>query len=746
MHGSFDTNLNQGALGAEMMVEKFLTFSLRNWKIVLTGTAVSILLAIVFIMTAVPVYVASTQILLDTRRERANSIDRSVLDFNYDAVGLENMMTILQSSSLINRVVKQQKLDEDPEFNADLTGSSSSLLSNLYGFISKQLSADPKSNAPRAQSTQDEADISGVVEAFKAALTVERSPRTYVVVVSVKSTSPEKAAKLANAVADAFAVDALDARLESARRASSWLSERLSQLKIQLRDSEEAVSRFRSENNLVRAANMTLNEQQLSEMNAKLVNARTETAGAKVKYDQLQSLLEAGGYEKAQALPDVLKSGVIANLRAQEADVSRREADLVARYGERHPLVVNVRAERADVQKAILAETQRLATNLKNEYEVARARQQALETNLREITGLTGSDDKIAINLRELERTAAVNKMLFEDFLSRAKLTQEQSTFEARDSRVISLAVPPSIPSYPKKTLTLTIGVFLGLLIGFGCAILIEILNAGFTTNNQVEQLLNLPVLAAINNWSTEQLTIAGKILPLHRFIVEKPLSRLSESIRTLRTGIRMSDVDRPPQVIQFASAIPNEGKTTLATCLAYSIAAGGGRVILIDSDMRNPSLSRAMSMQKQLGLVDYLVEEVQLEHIIHKGAPNEPDIVAAGSKTNNPPDLIGSERMRHLIENLRTYYDFIILDSPPVGPVIDSVILSTIVDKVVVVVRWSSTARQTVLQCVNKLSSTKKVAGIVFNLVDELRAEKYGRYAYSYYYRNRYYKNYYVE
>ena len=241
-------------------------------------------------------------------------------------------------------------------------------------------------------------------------------------------------------------------------------------------------------------------------------------------------------------------------------------------------------------------------------------------------------------------------------------------------------------------------------------------------------------------------MTIDSQVQSLHKFIVAKPLSRLSESIRSLKTGIRMSDVDRPPQVIQFASAIPNEGKTTLATCLAYSMSSGGARVLLLDADMRNPSLTRNMGLQKQLGLVDYLVETSPFEQIVKKGNEGEPDMIAAGSKTNNPPDLLGSERLRTLIEGLRTYYDYIIIDSPPVGPVVDSIILSTIVDKVVVVVRWSSTARQMVSQCVNKLAATKKVAGIVFNLVDEARAEKYGRYAYSYYYRNRYYKNYYVE
>ena len=207
-----------------------------------------------------------------------------------------------------------------------------------------------------------------------------------------------------------------------------------------------------------------------------------------------------------------------------------------------------------------------------------------------------------------------------------------------------------------------------------------------------------------------------------------------------------MSDVDNPPRVIQFVSSIPNEGKTTLATCFAFSVSSGGGRVLLIDCDLRNPTLSRNLGAGRRIGLVDYLVETAGLDDIIQQSGSGEPDFISAGSKSNNPPDLIGSERMRHLIELLRDHYDYIVIDSPPIGPVSDSVIMSTIVDKIVVVVRWSSTARQMVAQCINKIRGSKKIAGVVFNLVDETRAEKYGRYAYSYYYRNRYYKNYYVE
>ena len=696
-------------------------------------------------MLATPIYSATTQLLLDTRREKVVGVDQVLSDAIFDQTMVENQVTILQSNSLMRRVVEKENLVEDSEFGAR-DAPDTMTLSNLYGSVLSQFFPSAAGQTPSVPELQPEQRVSASIEALKAATLIDRLPRSFVITVSVRSRDRLKAARLSNALADAFIVDKLDARFEAAQKASAWLSDRLGELRIQLRDSEEAVNRFRVENGLIRAANMTLNEQQLSEMNAKLVSARTDTAEKKAKYDQLEVLVEAGGIEKAQSLPDVLKSTVISSLRGQEADVSRREADLIARYGERHPLVVNVRAERADIRNAIASETQRIASNLKNEFEVAKARETALEKSLREVTGQTGSDDKIAIRLRELERTASVNKMLFEDFLSRAKLTQEQSTFEARESRVINPATPPLKAAYPQKTLILFVAATLGILLGTVGAMAIESLNVGFTTHSQVEALLQLPVLSSINRMNAGELTVNGEKLPLHEFIVVKPLSRLSEAVRSLRTGVRMSDVDHPPKVIQMTSAIPNEGKTTLALSLAASTAAGGARVVLIDGDLRNPSTSRAIGASKEVGLVDILVGNASPEQVIISNGKNRPDIIAAGTRTQNPPDLLGSERMRVLIDWLREHYDLVVIDTPPVGPVVDAVIVSDLVDKIVFVVRWSETARQMVSQCINRLSAKRRVAGIVFNLVDEQKAEKYGKYAYSYYYRNRYYKNYYVE
>lgn len=246
----------------------------------------------------------------------------------------------------------------------------------------------------------------------------------------------------------------------------------------------------------------------------------------------------------------MMNSGSIADLRKQEDDLSRQVADLLTRYTDRHPSVVNLRAQLADVHRAITAEIVRLTSNIKNEYELAKAREEGLEKTLRDATGQNDLDNSKAITLRELERTAAVNKTLFEDFLQRAKVTEEQATFETRDSRVISAAQAPGAPSSPKTGLILAISLAFGLFAGAGGAYIVELLNNGFTTPRQVEELLEVPLLASISRMESRDLTADGVVLAIPRYPLVKPLSRFSEAIRSLRSSVQMSDVDDPPRVI----------------------------------------------------------------------------------------------------------------------------------------------------------------------------------------------------
>jgi uncharacterized protein involved in exopolysaccharide biosynthesis len=279
-----------------------------------------------------------------------------------------------------------------------------------------------------------------------------------VIAIAVTSQEPAKAALLANAVADAYVVDQLDARYDAAKTASNWLAQRMEEMRKQVQQSEEAVAKFRRENNLVSTSSegkLTISEQQLSELNAKLVTARSETAARRAAYEQAEKMQEQGG--SLETVPEVVRSPVISALRSQQSVAAQKVAELASRYNNDHPLIVRSRAELRDINNSISAETARIITNLKNEYDVAKAREDSMQKSLDQISGASGTDNSVGIRLRELERINAANKTLFENFLSQAKITAAQSTFDARDSRIITPASKPDSPSYPRKTLLLSL-------------------------------------------------------------------------------------------------------------------------------------------------------------------------------------------------------------------------------------------------------------------------------------------------
>jgi succinoglycan biosynthesis transport protein ExoP len=700
----------------------YVNFVWRHWVFIAATAAVVLVVALIYLARATPLYTASTQVLLEMKGEKAPGDTSSDGKIHEQATVIENQLAVLKSDSLLRRVVIKERLAAPVPIKERQSLS--------------QVSPEEDAKAAEAQSIQNG------INHLRGALVARRSGQASVLDISITWEDPVKAAQLANAVADAFVVDQLDARFEAAKRASGWLSDRIVELRQQLRNSEDAVAGFRSAHGLIRTGtNVALNDQQLADLNGKLLAARTDTAEKKTRVDFLADV--AAGKKSLDSLPasfqSTVQSGVMGTLRQKLADASQRQADLLARYNSRHPAVVTVEAEKRDIERSIAAETQRMVEAVRNEYALAKARESATEQAMREATGQGGLDSDDAIRLRELERTAAVNKSLFEDFLQKAKVTEEQSTFRARDVRVITPAQPGG-QSFPNIGRILVIALFVGVGLGVGGAMAIEMLNVGFTTTREIEELLEIPVLATIVKMDKNKLKKDGATIPVPFFQIHAPLSAFSESIRTLRSGILMSDVDCPPKVIHVTSTSPNEGKSTIAVSLAISAASSGLKVALVDADLRHPASSRLFKLEQKKGLVDLLTGAAAVGETMFR--KDSLVVIPAGAKSLNPPDLLGSERMKAFVAQLKDNFDYVVIDTPPVGPVVDSVIVAGLADKTIFVVRWASTPRDLIQVAIQKMSAQKRVSGVVLNLLVTSRGRTYG--ADTYYGRE--YAKYYSE
>jgi polysaccharide biosynthesis transport protein len=704
-------------------LRQYLNFFWRHWMFIASVAALVFVIAVVYLARATPLYTATTQVLLEPPTKAPT--DTGSTEFyrlsNYSFI--ENQLAIIRSNPVLRRVVIKERLAVPPPT------------------ATEPQSTDPSKESPT--SADDESILDGI-NTLRGALAVSRSGQAQVLSISITWTDPARAAQLANAVANAYVVSQLDSRFESAKQASGWLSDRLVELRQQLRDSEEAVTKFRNEHGLIRTGpTIALNDQQLADLNSKLMAARTDVAEKKTRVDFLADV--ARGKKTLESLPDTFQSAgpsVMSALRGKLADASQREADLLARYSSRHPAVVTVDAEKRDIERSISGETQRMVQAVNNEYALAKARLDATEQAMREATGQGGLNYDDSVRLRELERTAAVNKSLFEDVLQKAKITDEQSTFRPQEARVIMPAQKGGQSSPNTRQILLT-ALFVGLGLGVGGAFAMEKLNAGFTTPRQVEDALGVPVLASVRRMDESKLLSKdAKAVPLVFYHVHHPLSPFSEAIRTLRSGIHMSDVDRPPKVIQVTSSRPGEGKTTIAMSLAISAAFSGLKVALVDADLRHPSLSRFFKLEREKGLVDLLIGATTYEAALRFQKDLKLMVIPAGGKSLNPTDVLGSARMKALVSHLSETFDYVVLDTPPVGPVVDPVIVAQLADKTIFVVQWASTPRELVEASIQQMSTHKRVAGVVLNCVNQDRAKKYGG-EYSY---GKRYEKYYAE
>ena len=739
-----------------------LGFTWRHWKFVVAVTALFAIVGGVLLMQKIPLYTASSQILLDQDRVKPPG-DQSVLQATgVDLSLLESQMAIIRSAALLRRVVERNHLESDPAFAVHPESSPpliETVFANVKSFVSSLLSstlsmaattpptpAQPEPEFKPAASDPIPAKELPIIRSLSGILQVAHAQGAGdVLTVSVTAADPVLAAKLTNEIADTYLVDKLDARFDAAKRASTWLDDRLVALQKQLHDSEEAVEEFKAKNGLVQSANgVTLSQQQLSELNASLVTAKADLAQKKAQVDQLNSIAAKGG--SLQDIASITNAGNLLALRQQEAALSVQKAQLLTRYDSSHPMVINIEAQLRDVQHSIAAETQRLAAAIKNDYAVAQAREASLQASLKQATGQTNIDDATAIHLRELQRTAEVNKTLFEDFLKQAKITQADASFEPQDARIITPAMVPGQPSSPDKTRFMAVTLFLGLLSGVGGAFAKEKLRPGFATPKEIEEQLGLPLLGSVHRLTAKECKDNGRAIPIHSIPVSKPVGRYSKSIRSLRSGIQMTDVDHPPKVIQVTSATPGEGKTTIALSMAVSAAGAKHEVLFIDADLRHPSASKAFGVGEEIGLVDVLAGKVELQDAVKYHQHLKLWFLPAGNKTQSAADLLGSQRMKSLLAGLRDKFDLIVVDTPPSGPVIDPVVVSHLCDKILYVVRWGATPRELVKQSVAQLSGHRKIGGVAFNMVNEKQAQKYGKNAYSYYYGSRYYKKYYAE
>ncbi len=648
---------------------------------------------------------------------------------------------MLRSLTLARRVADRLDLWRHPELDPRQAATSRALLDPrrrdwLPDWLVGQLPAESPDLAD-GQARQT------LIETLTSQLTAEVIPDSEVVRLSFTSHNAELAADVAAAYAETYQELAAEGGLQSGSRGASRLNERLEGLREQVESSERALQAYREDNGLAGTEGaLNLADRELAELSERLVEARARGERLRGEHEQAKGLAESDPVALA-AHPVVARSAVIQTLTTEEVRAERTVSELAERYGGQHPKMLAARSDLDSIRAKLSAEIADTVTGLQKQYEIADARAQLLEADLERMNARVQEERRKELTLRSLERDLDTNRQLYEGLLTRLKEHDLATDTDRTEVRVIDVARVPDHPVEPRRLRIILTTALLGLLSGLALALVEHLSDRSLRGSEDVEREIGLPSLGTL-----PLLERGARRQGAHeRALLERPHSDFAEAIRTIRSGLVLAKTASPPRVILVTSSVHGEGKTTVATNLAFALAQIG-RVLLVDGDLRDPCVATRLGLPEgALGLADLLTAGAAIEGCIHaldghaleRGASSGGlgdgqglEVLPAG-RTTNPIDLLSSAPLDQILTDLRGRYDWVLIDSPPVQAVSDAMVLARRCDAAVLVIQAGATPRGLVRIAVGRLQRAgMPVTGAVLNRLDRAvvsRSSRYCRY-----------------
>ncbi|WP_105103529.1 GumC family protein [Microbulbifer pacificus] len=690
-----------------------------KWRIAALSIAVTMITAmVVFSMT--PRYQATATLMIEAEQAKALSIEEV---YGLDSSRKEYFLTqfeILKSKRIAERVVTLMGLDSHPEFDPEQQEGGFSIRAMLP-FLSQE--------EPLSEEEARQVKLQQVTEAFIERLSIAPVRNTQLVKITFESESPKLAADVANKVAEVYINSHLEAKLEMTQQATTWLNSRLDDLRTKLEESEARLQAFQEAEGLVDVEGVRgLGRQELNEITEQLLMARKELKQAA----SIRELVRMSGSDinALASLPEVLNHSVIQDVKRAEVEASRKVSELARRYGPKHPKMIAAEDQLESVQAKLHDEVRRLVAGIESEYQAALSNERSLQEELNATKAEYQVTSRKETRYQELKRDADVNRQLYNAFLTRFRETSETSDFEAANARLTDPAVAPRKPAKPKKALIVALAMVVSAMMGVMLAFLFEALNDGVRNPDDVESKLSqrmIGLLPWVEHQKDERLSL--------RTFFQSGQHQFSEAVRTLRTSLVLSHLEKPAKVISVTSSIPGEGKTTVSENLAFSLVQME-KVLLIDADMRRPSVGKDFGLPiYQPGLSNLIAGSASFDECVHRDENSGLDVIPAGAVPPNPQELLASPRFEQLLRELGEKYDRIILDTAPAQVVSDALVVSRVADSMLYVVKSDSTRQKVITDGIGRLLQVgAKIDGVVLNQVDtSSKSSGYGEY-YGYY------------
>jgi succinoglycan biosynthesis transport protein ExoP len=671
-----------------------LSFLRRRWTTIAISVAVTLGIGLASALISTPRFTAETSLLMDIRRADILRQQAGVQDPQTLNAVLESQLEVLRSEGLAREAVVRLGLTNSNAFAPAATG----LIDRLRAWM-----PGPRAAAPAAGGA--DARIDRAALRLMQMTSVRRVGQTYVMTLSVTSTSAVEAARLANGLAETYIAEQLDAKEDTIHQTAGWLQSRIGELRDQALDADRAVQGFKASHNIVDTGHGLLDGQQLSELSSQLVAARAHTADAQARLQRITAILD--GAPASGGVTEGLDNKVIVGLRQQYVDDDRRATDLAAKYGQDHVVVRNLRAEMVELQQSIHGELARIAQTYKSDYDVAVANETAVRQQLDKVVARSAQTNADMVDLRSLQSSADTYRAMYESFLERYTQAVQDQSFPVSDTRVITVADPPSRKSEPKTTVILALAGVAGAAIGFTIALFREILDRGIHTPERLRGLTGLraigvlpllrrrdrkrpggAVFASDGPAGPRALTLApGNIL---RHVVDHPRSAFAAAFRSMR--MRMVSQRMRAHDIKVVGCISNRqgaGTSTVAANLALYLAQTGARTVLLDWDFQNATLSRTMTPRADAGCLEVMDGTCDLRDAVWHDPQTGLDVLPSGHRVFSGPgaDLVTAEGVHDLLSELKGRYGYVVIDLPSLEAIADVHVATHLLDAMVLVV-----------------------------------------------------------
>lgn len=677
-----------------------------------TGAAVT--LALLYLASATPLYTASTTLFIDPRSRKIVAEEVVQGGLGSDFALVESQVNIIGSDAVLGRVVDTLNLIEDPDF-ASAT-QQSGLIAEVKALIrGRQPAAEPRIQA---------------LEALARSLKVKRAQKTYVVEIEVTSTSPAKAARLTNAIVDAYIADQTTAKTEEARKANSLIDSRLGELREQVRKAETRVDEFKKANRILTSEGGIVTEQQLGKLNAELITSRAVAAESKARLDQAAAALRNGNPD---TLPEAMKSGVVQKLRDNYSQIARRQAALSSQLRDKHPVLVEVRSQLNELKGQIATELKRIAAAAKSDYQIASAREREIIASLDKMKEEVSRTNTAQIKLRELEQEVNTSRELLRQFLARAKETEEEQKITTSEARIISPAAVPSRPSRPIPWLVLALGALGGLGLGVARALSLDHFDPSIRSLGEAsgaagaEPIGAIPALkpSLLSAWIPARLRPpaldAAHFSDLMAAIGDARATRAPayrQAVLRLLNRIMAKGLPGEPTTALFVAADPSAGTSATALAVAYAAALAGEKVLLVDAASANAELSAIFAADLREGEVVVLDNKENLARILSRDARSGLAFLPIALADLR---LMKTSQRRRLVTGLTALakdYNLVVIDA---GALLDDesgVSLVPAAQQVLLVARERTTSRHALTEAMRLLEQTNvSVDGLVLNM-----------------------------